>query len=481
MKNRNIRLLSLLVVLLLVVIVIPWQQRIRIMSNRITNTTLNPLSVERSIYTRNKNNVIGISSKLDKYLDKIILDLEATKSKVVSNSTANHPVCNSTVSRILKASHSEYLTFVTSSLPGTETMRIDFIDTGIMDEINDELYLPVSNNCTMLEFESIDKPINKTGCKSSVDVKSVTMEWNNRGNVLPFNIGKEEEITSTYLHVIPNATIQPDGDVISGGVKLIPRRCKQRTNRYCIKTNASSTYDEVFTISQYWGNGFFHGTLENLPRLALYLPYLRKHENIKIHVASTHPFLPYLGLSPDRLVVGTVQAKVLYMPAGGVCGKLPYIHGRMLALELQRPIRVNTNRDVIVLIRRSHHRRWFNNHGRILAMLRKYGKNYGLEVIEFRDDPVPPVHVTMEIFHRALIVIAPHGAGASNMIFSKPGTVLIEGLCHEPELNLCYQHMSLVLGLRYYGLTFSKSCMDITPDEIEKPLVEYLTLYGYIA
>ena len=147
-----------------------------------------------------------------------------------------------------------------------------------------------------------------------------------------------------------------------------------------------------------------------------------------------------MGLFSDWFVVGTVQAKVLYMPAGGVCGKLPYIPGRILALELQRRIRVNTNRDVIVLIRRSHHRRWFNNYGRVLTMLRKYGKNYGLEVIEFRDDPVPPVHVTMDEFHRALIAIAPHGAGASYMIFSKPG---------------CYQHMYLVLGVRYYGLAFS--------------------------
>jgi hypothetical protein len=307
------------------------------------------------------------------------------------------------------------------------------------------------------------------------------MGWDKLTDVSPLmNANVNDIVTLTYLHILSHATAHSNGDVISGGVKLIPRKCKMTTSQDCIYVDPSSTYDEVFTISQYWGRGFFHGTLENLPRLALYLAFLHQHPNIKIHVASsTHPFLAYLDLDPDRFVVGNVKAKILYMPAGVGCGKLSYFSGQILSKELQRHIPWCTNRNYIVLIKRSR-RRWFNNHEQIYVMLRTYGRRCGLQVIEYRDDPVPPVGVTMNIFHRALIVIAPHGAGESNMIFSQPGTVLIEGLCNEKKLNLCYQHMAQVLGLRYYGLAFAKSCKEITSDDVEKPMVEYLKLFGYL-
>ena len=73
-------------------------------------------------------------------------------------------------------------------------------------------------------------------------------------------------------------------------------------------------------------------------------------------------------------------------------------------------------------------------------MLRKYAERLGLNVFVFTDKPVPQLTVTMEMFHRALVVVAPHGAGEANILFSQRGTVLIEGLCYSGgRINLCYQ------------------------------------------
>jgi len=86
------------------------------------------------------------------------------------------------------------------------------------------------------------------------------------------------------------------------------------------------------------------------------------------------------------------------------------------------------------------------------------------------------INKTIETFSRALVVVAPHGAGEVNLIFSQPGTLLIEGLCYDSDkkTNLCYRNMALALGLRYHGLIYFYQCMKITSKQIERPLLEYL-------
>ena len=58
----------------------------------------------------------------------------------------------------------------------------------------------------------------------------------------------------------------------------------------------------------------------------------------------------------------------------------------------------------------------------------------------FPDNPVPPLKRALQMFNRAFLVVAPHGAGLSNVFFSEPGTIIIEGLCYEGRrANLCYR------------------------------------------
>ena len=79
------------------------------------------------------------------------------------------------------------------------------------------------------------------------------------------------------------------------------------------------------TIAQFWGEGFFHATSEDLPRLSPWLDFLRTNPQVKIHVHTNHEFqhnmLHSLGLDPSRMITGTRRVKVLYMPAGSSCGR----------------------------------------------------------------------------------------------------------------------------------------------------------------
>jgi hypothetical protein len=141
-------------------------------------------------------------------------------------------------------------------------------------------------------------------------------------------------------------------------------------------------------------------------------------------------YLNMLGIHHSRLITERViKANILYVPPGGPCGNSPFFATQILASAItkQKTHNMSNKRDVIVLIKRSK-KRWFKNHSYILRMLKTHASNLNLTVEVFDDNPLPHVDKTVDIFYRALIVIAPHGAGEANLIFSQPGTLLIEGL-----------------------------------------------------
>ena len=132
-------------------------------------------------------------------------------------------------------------------------------------------------------------------------------------------------------------------------------------------------------------------------------------------------------------------------------------------------------RKSIVLIKRSK-KRFFRNHSAIFEALQKVAKEYGdYDVEVFSDNPLPTQAETMAMFNRAFMVVAPHGGGESNLYFSEPGTILVEGLCHPP--NLCYRNHMQSLGHRYYGIYLKeRTCFDLTPADILTPVRKYLDI-----
>ena len=55
------------------------------------------------------------------------------------------------------------------------------------------------------------------------------------------------------------------------------------------------------------------------------------------------------------------------------------------------------------------------------------------------------------------------------------------------QINLCFkcffnvlQNTARMLGLRYYGMTYTYDCFRITAEDVEKPFVRYMRLLGYV-
>ena len=85
----------------------------------------------------------------------------------------------------------------------------------------------------------------------------------------------------------------------------------------------------------------------------------------------------------------------------------------------------------------------------------------------------------MRLFRSAVMIVAPHGAGLSNMVFSEPGTVVIEGVCNRPHVNLCFHREAYVLGHHWHGIPSRGGCeevVDVSATEVENVVRKYLSL-----
>ena len=131
-------------------------------------------------------------------------------------------------------------------------------------------------------------------------------------------------------------------------------------------------------------------------------------------------------------------------------------------------------RNTIVVIKRST-RRWFSYHDDIIKMIQSEMK--GSDVIKlsvFDDRNLPSLAETVSLFNQAFLVIGPHGAGLSNLLFSDPGTVLIEGTYFR-KIYHHYRHVLLPLAHRsysFYPKNRDDNCFNITSDDL-RPAVHF--------
>ena len=276
----------------------------------------------------------------------------------------------------------------------------------------------------------------------------------------------------SYVTVINHAFVNANGHVDKSGIILVPPSCTRNLTLESKFERSSKTpiYDEVFVIAQLWGEGHFHMNAEDLPRLAPYVEFLVRHANIRIHMATIsrrnyrapiHAFesLRSLGIDPSRIIYGNVKAHVVYLPKSTPCihGMLPEM--QLLAARYQNYIEKTlkeTAHSSVVLIVRASTKRGRNIPRRTYDVIHHELKRIltatFLHVELFDDKAYPTFAETLSMFHRARIIIGIHGAGLVNMIYSRPGTYIIELLCLQPALQFDYVITAGILGHRYHAV-----------------------------
>lgn len=282
-------------------------------------------------------------------------------------------------------------------------------------------------------------------------------------------------------------------------------------------------HDKVITISQYWGYGPFHFLIECLPRVMIFMNQLLKDPSVKVHVALhgdiprgtydkhvphvTKTVLSWLGIDQSRIIWGDVVAKEVYWAPQTPCGIADPIRTAWLGTYLKQELRnrlakerphllpsptQNNSHDIAKEI--AEHR-WLlpegitpdDNQGHILFIrrsgtraVRQFSELVSSVMAEFpnkrhaiyTDRPIPSFEQTLIMFYNADIIVAPHGAGESNMLASRKGTRLFELKASDWHPGNCFQILAWYAGLNFWGMAPKKnhrdSQFDLTKEEISQ-------------
>jgi hypothetical protein len=189
-----------------------------------------------------------------------------------------------------------------------------------------------------------------------------------------------------------------------------------------------------------WGNGFYHFITEVLPAV------LEINKPDCAILVKRCPFAErvfrWFGVENPLIYEMPATADVIYRMPMIECG-LPSPR----KLELMRSIagtKLSFRKEIGVAIFREENRRRILNFDEVITTLRRIFPD-----VEWHIYNRQPIEEAAELFSKAKYVFAPHGAGLSNIIFCPKSTVIIE-LIDLYAPNLCYWHLSEMLGLAHY-------------------------------
>ena len=126
----------------------------------------------------------------------------------------------------------------------------------------------------------------------------------------------------------------------------------------------------------------------------------------------------------------------------------------------------------IYISRNQASRRRIVNEEEVVNLLKKIG----FQIITFESTSIREQALYLA---NAQIVVGPHGAGLTNILFCNPGTKIIEFFAPE-YIVVCYWVISNICGLQYYHLIGDKFDNDFSGQPVEKDILVNLEKLLYL-
>ncbi|HTI61595.1 glycosyltransferase family 61 protein [Mucilaginibacter sp.] len=212
----------------------------------------------------------------------------------------------------------------------------------------------------------------------------------------------------------------------------------------------------IAVLSAPSGRGYYHWMFDVLPRIQLLRnagydfnkidKFLVNNYISRFHIET----LNMIGIPRNKIMESQynphIQAEKLIVPSlVGDTGSIPKYACDFLRAEFLPKIDRNKNHSKRIYVNRGQvvHRR-VTNEPQIVELLQQYGfESIALETMSLLEQ--------IAVMATAEVIIAPHGAGLTNIVFSEPGTTIIEFL-HPGAVNVMYWTIAADMGYKYHYL-----------------------------
>lgn len=216
---------------------------------------------------------------------------------------------------------------------------------------------------------------------------------------------------------------------------------------------------------------YFHWMFDVLPRLELL--HMAKIKVDKYVVNKERRFqretLETLRIDPAIIISPSsethIKADELIVPSlPGTSGLVTPKSCQFLRANFLRDVPCRNPNRLLYVTRKDALTRRVVNEAEIIACLQKCD----FEVIELEHQTVAE---QVELFASARIIVGPHGAGFTNLVFSQVGTALIEFM-PETYFNPCFEILAGLMSLKYYRLPSRSLSLEVHDQYVDKKDVE---------
>jgi hypothetical protein len=320
--------------------------------------------------------------------------------------------------------------------------------------------------------ESVNKLL-KYDIHSSININNPTP--NTIHNIIHTNFFPERRFSSTFVIKISDGISTDTGyNLTKGGKLILPTSYEakleyyypdwkegQNLNDYLIWNQLNffpriHTYSEtIASITSRYQSNYFHWIFDILPRINLI-----ETQNIsidRIYVQCSFEFqkrtLNLLGYNENSIInsdnIKIIRANNLVVSSmPGIPGTVPtwacqFLREKYIP-QISKSKSENINACKIYISRKKAFYRRVINEDKVEFILKDYGFiSVDLNELDFLEQ--------VKLFQHAKYIVAPHGAGLSNIVFCNHNVKVLE--LFSPEyINPCYWYLSLSVGLKYYYL-----------------------------
>ena len=269
---------------------------------------------------------------------------------------------------------------------------------------------------------------------------------------------------------------------------------QERQNAVAKRAKVTCEQGEVFTISDIWSENYYHRLIDQGVKLAAFAEFLKQRPRMLVHASVeatslVRQLLPVFGLN-NRVVSGVVKASVIFRPHSSGCLWPNFLYTRTANVMFRRYVekellgegKLYPSTDRIILFIKRTYRR-ITNHDEVTSLAQRLAERTNRQLVTFDDQKLPSLNETMTLFYRADVVIGVHGAGLANLIFSRPGTTLVEFSCKVRDSSKCFRILGLQLGLRCYGTETTSDVVSKRCNEsgIDVNITELTNVLDYVA